>query len=461
MNTTLSFYLRHDLNQDIQGPFTITELRRHLKSIPLSDTAQIIPAKGQSLGALRLSKAWVSASSMVQSDTEAPHEAPLSSEALKLTHHPLFGYAGWLAFFGNITIYVNPLFYVIGILMLVEVPNEVWEQEAAAMMLSLIELAGYGVILYLGIQAALALRRLDPNGVSQAKTFLCWDLLWSFTVIFFSFAGSTENAREIFFAISIKAFVQTLIGSGIWFTYFNVSKRVEVTYSISLDHPPLSSSDAKSIPQESPATDSDKSSPSATDEDLPETRHWMSIPALKDIPNLGNSGKTKAALELLDQAEWAPSEIGKDLSDFAFIHSWRIRLLIRDGRQTEAKAALNRGLSSARQKSLLCNSYATTLFNIKGDLEESITWWIKSAALQSRAQRWTANEPFLYLAALAELLKEQGLSKKLYACADEAADHPDLRLNSEAKADLCNRLQQLHANGGTESVRAQLAALKL
>jgi hypothetical protein len=139
---------------------------------------------------------------------------------------PYYGWGGWLAFFCIVQIFVQPL---IAIGFGAEDASAFGIDSTVDSFLSL-EILGLVGMCVFGIIAGIQLWRLRPGAVGVAKAYLLTALVWSILKAFLAFGMLEGQFQDAVGAQEIKGVVGTLIPFVIWFSYFNVSKRVKATF---------------------------------------------------------------------------------------------------------------------------------------------------------------------------------------------------------------------------------------
>jgi len=139
------------------------------------------------------------------------------------------GVKGWLKFFIVCNIYINPVLFVLYLIMfLIGIPSLVEKYLRIAAVGTLQMVIG-GLLVWKWIQIARHLRQIEPGAVQETKSWLRLSL------------GLTMLSKSLDFMSGINApvallqqFTQTLIiafiGFTIWYSYFSFSKRVKATY---------------------------------------------------------------------------------------------------------------------------------------------------------------------------------------------------------------------------------------
>lgn len=151
-----------------------------------------------------------------------------SSCGFKLQGSPYYGVKGWLKFFVIVNMYISPVIFVlryifawVGFVILAE-------DYPGIIPIGLIETVVGGFLVYKFIQIARHLRDIRPGAVQEAKKWIFITFIWVLVDMpLLYFTGL--NAEDLIPG-AIKAFLGGLIGFAIWYSYFNVSKRVKATY---------------------------------------------------------------------------------------------------------------------------------------------------------------------------------------------------------------------------------------
>jgi hypothetical protein len=139
---------------------------------------------------------------------------------------PYYGWGGWLALFCIVQIFVQPLILV----GLCAVDASAFGDNSSLdgfLILEILGMIGMGVF---GVIAGIQLWRLRPGAVGIAKAYLVTALVWSILKAVLAFTMLEGSYQEAVGAQEIKGVLTTLIPFVIWFSYFNVSKRVKATF---------------------------------------------------------------------------------------------------------------------------------------------------------------------------------------------------------------------------------------
>lgn len=147
---------------------------------------------------------------------------------------PYRGYGGWLSFFCIIQIVVAPL-AVMAITLLPLMDTDVQEllsqYPRVAFMSRMEDILNWGMAGF-GIYVGIILRRLRPGAPRIAKRYLLTGLAFAFSRLFFPYlcGDIPSQISEAMMAEGAKIFIRTLIVFAIWYSYFNVSKRIKATF---------------------------------------------------------------------------------------------------------------------------------------------------------------------------------------------------------------------------------------
>lgn len=92
----------------------------------------------------------------------------------------------------------------------------------------LIETIVGSILIYKGIVVAKGLRDIEKVAVKNAKSLLLLVLTWTIVSIPISFLSGLDSEQLI--TDAAKQFFLRIISFAIWYSYFNVSERVKITY---------------------------------------------------------------------------------------------------------------------------------------------------------------------------------------------------------------------------------------
>jgi len=140
----------------------------------------------------------------------------------------LQGVKGWLKLFVVVNIYVAPVIFVIQYVVAWIGVSMLYDRYPGIAFVILIETAVGAFLVYKWITIAIRLRDIQPYVVQEAKLWLKLTLGWAFLSIPLSFMSGMP--AETLAPGIVKVLARALIGFGIWYSYFNVSKRVKATY---------------------------------------------------------------------------------------------------------------------------------------------------------------------------------------------------------------------------------------
>ncbi|HMK43698.1 MAG TPA: hypothetical protein VK445_06130 [Dissulfurispiraceae bacterium] len=144
------------------------------------------------------------------------------------TDNPLHGIKGWLKMIVVVNLYIGPALFVIGQLISWTLYIQLAHRYPGVIVVGLITAAGWGYIVYRGIQVARDLRDIKPRAVQNARFVLKLSLAWALVSIPIQFLSGLDPERLVVDAI--KTLVTSSVSFAIWYSYFNCSRRVEATY---------------------------------------------------------------------------------------------------------------------------------------------------------------------------------------------------------------------------------------
>jgi uncharacterized membrane protein len=158
---------------------------------------------------------------IASSSSNAPTQARSTG-----VNSPYCGWGGWLAFFCIVQIFVQPIIILV-----------FCAEDASAfgnspdlnsfLTLEILGTLGGGVF---GVIAGIQVWRLRRGAVRVVKAYLVTALVWSILKAILAFTVLEDPYRVVVGVAEIKGVLGTLIPFVIWFSYFNVSKRVKVTF---------------------------------------------------------------------------------------------------------------------------------------------------------------------------------------------------------------------------------------
>ncbi len=142
--------------------------------------------------------------------------------------NPLCGIHGWLKFFVVVNMYIAPVFFGIQQIMGFTGFAMLAEDYPGIIVVGLIE-AVVGIFLVVKwIMIARRLRDIVPGVVQEAKRWLLIALAWNVLSTPLVFLSGLD-AEDVMVG-AVKQLVGGIMAFAIWYSYFNVSKRVRATY---------------------------------------------------------------------------------------------------------------------------------------------------------------------------------------------------------------------------------------
>ena len=155
--------------------------------------------------------------------------APLAQEhGAETPSAPLRGVNGWLKFFVIVNLYVSPVFFVLLSIVAWIFFAIIAGDYPAIIPVGMIETGVGGFLVWKWIQIARGLRDIRPGIVQEAKTWLQIVLAWNLFSLSLVYLSGLD--AEDLVVGSLRQAVQAVTGFTIWYSYFNVSKRVKATY---------------------------------------------------------------------------------------------------------------------------------------------------------------------------------------------------------------------------------------
>jgi hypothetical protein len=157
---------------------------------------------------------------------DVPDDAPPAGD----TANPLYGVAGWLKFFVVVNLYIAPVLFGIQQIFAFIGFGMLAEDYPGLVVVGLIETAAGIFFVVKWIMIARRLRDMVPGVVQEAKRWLlitlAWNVLGTLLVLL-----SGVDAESVMFG-AMKGLITGVISFAIWYSYFNVSKRVRATYAV-------------------------------------------------------------------------------------------------------------------------------------------------------------------------------------------------------------------------------------
>lgn len=140
----------------------------------------------------------------------------------------LYGVKGWLGFFVTVNLYIAPVIYVIVYIIAWISFVQIADNYPGIILVGIIETVVVGFLVWRWIQIARGLRDIQPGVIQEAKTWLKVSLGWGIFDSFLVFMSGLDF--EDLLPVILRGILGGLIGFAIWYSYFNVSKRVRATY---------------------------------------------------------------------------------------------------------------------------------------------------------------------------------------------------------------------------------------
>lgn len=141
---------------------------------------------------------------------------------------PYYGVKGWLKFIVVTALYIDPILFVlawtVAWLGVAVVANDL----PGIVPYATLEMLTYGFLVWKWMQIARHLRDIKPGVVQEAKLWLKVAFGWSLVSIMLSRAFGLAVGESSF--DGLQSIFNAVIGYGIWYWYFCVSKRVKATY---------------------------------------------------------------------------------------------------------------------------------------------------------------------------------------------------------------------------------------
>jgi hypothetical protein len=142
--------------------------------------------------------------------------------------NPFYGVKGWLKMLIVVNLYIAPVIFVIRYIMgWIDVTGVANRYPGLVLVLFLETLVG-GFFIWKFIQMAKDLRDIKPGVVQEVKKWLKLNLGWIILDAPLSLISGID--AEYLLPSMIKGIILGIVGFAIWYSYFNVSKRVKATY---------------------------------------------------------------------------------------------------------------------------------------------------------------------------------------------------------------------------------------
>lgn len=141
---------------------------------------------------------------------------------------PLYGVKGWLKLVVIANLYIAPVLFGLQYILAWVVASTIAAEYPGFIVVLLIETIVGGFFVWKFIQIARDLRDIKPGVVQEMKKWLKLSLGWAIISTLLVFTSGMEAKHLL--PGAIKGIVIGLISFSIWYSYFNVSKRVKATY---------------------------------------------------------------------------------------------------------------------------------------------------------------------------------------------------------------------------------------
>ena len=200
--------------------------KRQRPSLPLAAVA-IAPVANPAPASLSAPPGAPCGDATAEPAVEQPPAPPPLAQS-EIPANPLCGVHGWLKFFVVVNLYVAPILFALRYIMAWIGFALIAEDYPGIILVGLIETVVGGFLIWKWIQIARCLRDIRPGAVQEAKTWLKISLGWILLDAPLTFLSGMS--AEALLPGVLKGIVTGLIGFAIWYSYFNVSKRVQATY---------------------------------------------------------------------------------------------------------------------------------------------------------------------------------------------------------------------------------------
>ena len=155
------------------------------------------------------------------------HDITHNGEKIELSN-PLYGVKGWLRFFVIMRMYVAPMLFVLLNIISWNAIIETADIYSGIIIVGMIESVIGAFFIVKWILIAKSLRDLRPGIVQETMSWLKITLGWGILITPLIFMVGMPSYEVM--PNAIPGIVLSLISFSIWYSYFNVSKRVKATY---------------------------------------------------------------------------------------------------------------------------------------------------------------------------------------------------------------------------------------
>ncbi len=157
-----------------------------------------------------------------------PVQNQITSEIGTSSPNPFCGVKGWLKLLVVVNLYIAPVLFVIRYILAWIGFTVLAKDYPGIILVGLLETLIGGFFVWKFIQIAKHLRDIKPGVVQEVKKWLKLNLGWIILGAPLAFISGMD-ARDLLPSV-IKSIIMGLVSFAIWYSYFNVSKRVKATY---------------------------------------------------------------------------------------------------------------------------------------------------------------------------------------------------------------------------------------
>jgi hypothetical protein len=201
---------------------------------PLSVVFQFlrVAAWASLLGFVFALKSWLGSPGKGVGATEARHLSPALPDGPVHPPDALYGVHGWLKFIVIGNLYLAPVLVGLQLIMAWVGFVMLAERHPGILLVGFAATAVDGVLIYMGIDAARALRDLRSRAVQQMRRLLLLRLGWTLLGAPLMLAGWALSGLDpqALMPDIVKSLVLGVVGFAVGWTYFKLSKRVKATY---------------------------------------------------------------------------------------------------------------------------------------------------------------------------------------------------------------------------------------